>query len=69
MTTNQPAQEEAQEDINARLALISKAVAEKVASRQKVTSGEETVGQEQNVLTVSTCPVDPMERLLCDSCQ
>lgn len=34
MTTNQQAQEEPQEDINARLALISKAVAEKVASRQ-----------------------------------
>jgi hypothetical protein len=69
MTTNQQAQEESQEDINARLALISKAVAEQVASRQKAAPGEETVGQEQNVLAVSACPVDPMERLLCESCQ
>lgn len=69
MATNPHAQEETQEDINARLALISKAVEEKLASRQRVASGEETSGREQNVLIASTCPVDPMERLLCDGCQ
>lgn len=70
MAINQHAQEETQEDINARLALISKAVAEKLLSRQQVPSGEiESSEPEQNVLVVSTCPIDPMERLLCESCQ
>lgn len=69
MATNPQAQEETQEDINARLALIRKAVEEKLASKQKGTSGEEAAGREQNVLAASTCPIDPMERLLCESCQ
>ncbi len=69
MTANQHTQEETQEDINARLALISQAVAEKLASKQKIALGEETDEQEQDVLAVSACPLDPMERLLCESCQ
>lgn len=70
MATNQPAQGETQEDINARLAQISKAVEEKLASMQNVASGEEkAVRLEQHVLVTSTCPIDPMERLLCESCQ
>ena len=69
MTANQHTQEETQEDINARLALISQAVAEKLASKQKIALGEETGEQEQDVLAVSACPLDPMERLLCESCQ
>jgi hypothetical protein len=69
MTTNQHTQEDTQEDINARLALISKAVAEKLASKQKNAPEEETSEQEQNMLVVSACPLDPMERLLCESCQ
>ena len=70
MEINQHAQEETQEDINARHALISKAVEEKLLSRQQVAPAEgETVEQEQNVLAVSACPIDPMERLLCESCQ
>lgn len=67
MAINPQAQEETQEDINARLALIRKAVEEKLAS--KTTSLKEAAGQEQNVLVASTCPIDPMERLLCESCQ
>ncbi len=66
---NQHTPEETQEDIIARLALISKAVEEKLRSRQQVAPVEETVEQEQNELVVSTCPIDPMERLLCESCQ
>jgi hypothetical protein len=69
MTTNQHTQTETQDDINARLALISKAVAEKLASKQKSAPEEETSEQEQDVLVVSACPIDPMERLLCESCQ
>ena len=70
MPTNQQAQEETQEDINARLAQISRAVEEKLASMQKGASGEEeAVRLEQNVLATSTCPIDPMERLLCEGCQ
>jgi hypothetical protein len=69
MTTNQHIQEEAQDDINARLALISQAVAEKLASKQKSAAEEEAGEQEQDVLVVSVCPIDPMERLLCESCQ
>ena len=60
---NQPTQEE----IHARLAIISKAVEEKMLKRQQVAPGEGTVRQEQNVL--AACPVDPMERLLCENCQ
>lgn len=70
MTTNQQALKDTQEDINARLAQISKAVAEKLASRQMGLSGEaETARLEQNELATSTCPIDPMERLQCESCQ
>lgn len=69
MGTNPKMQEETQEDISARLELISKAVEEKLASRQKGASGEAAAGREQNVLVASTCPVDPMERLLCEGCQ
>ena len=69
MTTNQHTQEETQDDITARLALISKAVAEKLASKQKSASAEEAGEQEQDVIVVSACPIDPMERLLCESCQ
>jgi hypothetical protein len=70
MERNQHAQEETQEDINARLALIRKAVEEKLLSRQQASPGERaTVEQEQNALVVSACPIDPMERLLCESCQ
>ena len=69
MTTNQHIQEEAQDDINARLALISQAVAEKLASKQKSAAEEEAGEQEQDVFVVSACPIDPMERLLCESCQ
>lgn len=67
MTTNQHTQEESQEDINVRLALINKAVTEKLASKQKSAPGEET--DEQDGFVVSACPIDPMERLLCESCQ
>lgn len=69
MATNPQAQDETQEDINARLALIRKAVEEKLASRQKGAAGEKTAGREQNVLVASACPIDPMERLHCESCQ
>jgi len=69
MAIHQQAQTETQEDINARLALISKAVEEKLASRQQAASPREALGQEQQVLVASTCPVDPMERLLCEGCQ
>ena len=66
MATNQ----QAQDDINARLAQISKAVEEKLASKQKGASrGEEAVRLEQNLLATTTCPIDPMERLLCEGCQ
>ena len=65
MAINQQTQEETQEDIDARLALISKAVQEKLVNRQGVASGEEAA----DMLAASTCPVDPMERLLCESCQ
>jgi hypothetical protein len=65
MTTDQ----NTQEDINARLAMISKAVEEKLHSKQQTLSEAENVGQEQNTLAASACPIDPMERLLCDSCQ
>lgn len=64
MATDPQAQEATQDDITARLALISKAVEEKLASRQQGVPGEE-----QNLLVVSTCPIDPMERLLCEGCQ
>lgn len=66
MDINQHAQGETQEDINARLALISKAVEEKLINRRQA---GETVEQEQNALAASACPIDPMERLLCESCQ
>lgn len=72
METNQPIQAEMQQDmdINARLALISQAVAAKLNSTAKSVPGAEAVvNHEPNVLAVSTCPIDPMERLLCDSCQ
>jgi hypothetical protein len=70
MATNQQVQETTQEDINARLAQISKAVEEKLASKQKGAFGEEKAARlEQQVLAASTCPIDPMERLLCESCQ
>jgi hypothetical protein len=69
MAINQQTQGETQEDINARLALISKAVEAKLGGRQKVAFGEEVTGREQDVLVANTCPIDPMERLLCESCQ
>jgi Fic family protein len=70
MERNQHVQEETQEDINARLALISQAVEKKLLNKQQASPREgETVAQEQNVLVVSACPIDPMERLLCESCQ
>jgi hypothetical protein len=70
METNQQTQEEMQQDINARLALISQAVEAKLSSVPKSAPGEETIArQEQNALAASTCPIDPMERLLCESCQ
>lgn len=66
MATNQ----QAQDDINARLAQISKAVEERLASKPKgVSRGEEAVRLEQNMLATTTCPIDPMERLLCEGCQ
>jgi uncharacterized ferritin-like protein (DUF455 family) len=70
MEINPQAQEETQEDIDARLALIRKAVEAKLLSKQQVVPGEGAiVAQEQNALVVSTCPIDPMERLQCESCQ
>jgi hypothetical protein len=66
MTNNQHTQEHTPEDINARLALIRQAVEEKLASRQ-ATSGVSI--PEPPAPAIVACPVDPMERLLCDSCQ
>jgi Ser-tRNA(Ala) deacylase AlaX len=66
MDADQPTQDE----IKARLAQISKAVEEKLASQQKGVSREEAAARlEQNRLATATCPLDPLERLLCDSCQ
>ncbi len=70
MEIYQHAQEETQESIDARLALISQAVEQQLLSKQQVTPIEgEAAGQEQGMLIVSACPIDPMERLLCESCQ
>jgi hypothetical protein len=69
MTTNQHVQEETQEDINARLALIREAVEEELASKQKGLSGEKLAAREQSAFVAAACPIDPMERLLCESCQ
>ncbi|GCE03403.1 hypothetical protein [Dictyobacter aurantiacus] len=65
MEMNQHAQQETQDDITARLALISKAVEAKLLSQQQVAPAQKTSGQEP----VSACPIDPMERLQCESCQ
>jgi hypothetical protein len=65
METNQHTPEETQEDINARLALISKAVAEKLNNNQQGVNTK----SDQNALPVAACPIDPMERLQCESCQ
>ena len=69
MATDQQAPQEKQEDIDARLALISKAVEEKLASRQKTLAAGEAAKGGQNLAVATTCPVDPMERLLCEGCQ
>jgi hypothetical protein len=66
MASNQHTQEDVQEDISLRLAMISKAVEAKLLSKQQASVVEERVGQEQ---MVSACPIDPMERLQCESCQ
>lgn len=65
MEMNQNAQQETQDDIDARLALISKAVEAKLLSQQQAAPQGKAFGQEP----VSACPIDPMERLQCESCQ
>lgn len=67
---NQQSQGESQESVEARLAAINSAVDEKLATMPKFESvEEETAWLEKNMPAGGGCPIDPQERLLCDSCQ